>query len=104
MAVVLLAAFLMIACLLALRFEKQLTAVLPLATCILILICARIFPAAVLDRLFQHSDCGGSSFESSVFIRRKEEKAVCTAAGDVLCAVCDCCHGVADRCSAFDRK
>ena len=38
MAVVLLAAFLMIACLLALRFEKQLTAVLPLATCILILI------------------------------------------------------------------
>ena len=35
MAVVLLAAFLMIACLLALRFEKQLTAVLPLATCIL---------------------------------------------------------------------
>ena len=38
MAVVLLAAFLMIACLLALRFEKQLTDVLPLATCILILI------------------------------------------------------------------
>jgi len=38
MAVVLLAAFLIIACLLALRFEKQLTAVLPLATCILILI------------------------------------------------------------------
>ena len=57
-----------------------------------------------LDRLFQHSDCGGSSFESSVFIRRKEEKVVCTAAGAVLCAVCDCCHGVADRCSAFDRK
>lgn len=38
MAVVLLAAFLLIACLLALRFEKQLTAVLPSATCILILI------------------------------------------------------------------
>ncbi len=37
MAVVLLAAFLLIACLLALRFEKQLTAVLPSATCILIL-------------------------------------------------------------------
>ena len=37
MAVVLLAAFFLIACLLALRFEKQLTAVLPSATCILIL-------------------------------------------------------------------
>ena len=37
MAVVLLAAFLLIACLLALRFEKQLMAVLPSATCILIL-------------------------------------------------------------------
>lgn len=106
MAVVLLAAFLMIACLLALRFEKQLTAVPAVGNLYsdFNIICARIFPAAVLDRLFQHSHCGGSSFESSVFIRRKEEKAVCTAAGAVLCAVCDCCHGVADRCSASDRK
>ena len=48
MAVVLLAAFLMIACLLALRFEKQLTAVLPLATCILILI---LYVLAFFQRL-----------------------------------------------------
>ena len=101
MAVVLLAAFLMIACLLALRFEKQLTAVLPLATCILILI---LYVLAFFRRLSWIDYFSTAIVVGAVLIRRKEEKAVCTAAGAVLCAVCDCCHGVADRCSASDRK
>ena len=103
MAVVLLAAFLMIACLLALRFEKQLTAVLPLATCILILI---LYVLAFFRRL-SWIDYFSTAIVVGAVLRvlfLSGEKAVCTAAGAVLCAVCDCCHGVADRCSASDRK
>ena len=86
MAVVLLAAFLLIACLLALRFEKQLTAVLPSATCILIL---TLYVLAFFRQL------SWIDYFST---------AIVAAAGAVLCAVCDCCPGVADRCSASDRK
>lgn len=87
MAVVLLAAFLLIACLLALRFEKQLTAVLPSATCILILI---LYVLAFFRRLswidyFSTAIVAGAVLRV-LFLSGKEKKKLFARLRELFCA------------------
>ena len=87
MAVVLLAAFLLIACLLALRFEKQLTAVLPSATCILIL---TLYVLAFFRRLswidyFSTAIVAGAVLRV-LFLSGKEKKKLFARLRELFCA------------------